>query len=228
MENLRLGDTLTFRIQGLPVEATVTSIRSRTRETLQPFFYFVLPETVIGRAPQTIFTALKIPPGQGVALQSRVAAALPNVSAIDLGETLRSFAGLLSRLSAILRLFGGFSVMAGLLIVVSAVLATGGARIREAVYYRILGARGRFVLAVFGLENLLLGLASALAAMALAQTVTWLISRHLLDLPYQVFWAESALMVTAATAMVVAVGLGASLPVLHQRPSDFLQAQAEG
>ena len=46
MENLRLGDTLTFRIQGLPVEATVTSIRSRTRETLQPFFYFVLPETV--------------------------------------------------------------------------------------------------------------------------------------------------------------------------------------
>jgi hypothetical protein len=49
-----------------------------------------------------------------------------------------------------------------------------------------------------------------------------------LDLPYQVFWAESALMVTAATAMVVAVGLGASLPVLHQRPSDFLQAQAEG
>jgi putative ABC transport system permease protein len=228
MENLRLGDTLTFRIQGLPVEATVTSIRSRTRETLQPFFYFVLPETVIGRAPQTIFTALKIPPGQGVALQSRVAAALPNVSAIDLGETLRSFSGLLSRLSAILRLFGGFSVMAGLLIVVSAVLATGGARIREAVYYRILGARGRFVLAVFGLENLLLGLASALAAMALAQTVTWLISRRLLDLPYQVFWAESALMVTAGTAMVVAVGLGASLPVLHQRPSDFLQAQAEG
>jgi putative ABC transport system permease protein len=118
--------------------------------------------------------------------------------------------------------------MAGLLIVVSAVLATGGARIREAVYYRILGARGRFVLTVFGLENLLLGLASALAAMALAQTVTWLISRRLLDLPYQVFWAESALMVTAATAMVVAVGLGASLPVLHQRPSDFLQAQAEG
>jgi putative ABC transport system permease protein len=134
----------------------------------------------------------------------------------------------LSRLSAILRLFGGFSVVAGLLIIVSAIVATGSARIREAVYYRILGARGRFVMAVFGLENLLLGLASALSAMAMAQAGAWMISRRLLELPYQVFWVESALLVAASAIMVVAVGMGASLPLFRQRPADFLQARAEG
>jgi predicted lysophospholipase L1 biosynthesis ABC-type transport system permease subunit len=84
------------------------------------------------------------------------------------------------------------------------------------------------VLAVFGLENLLLGLASALAAMLVAHSGAWLISRRLLDLPDRFFWGDSLLLVSAAAALVVGVGLAASIPVLNQRPADFLQTQSEG
>ena len=63
------GDRLRFKIQGIPLEAEVVSLRTRTRESMQPFFYFVFPEAVLREAPQTIFTALRVPPGDIAALQ---------------------------------------------------------------------------------------------------------------------------------------------------------------
>ena len=48
MRDMKIGDTITFRIQGIPIEARISSIRTRTRAALQPFFYFVFPE----RGPQ--------------------------------------------------------------------------------------------------------------------------------------------------------------------------------
>ena len=72
-------------------------------------------------------------------------------------------------MTRVLRFFTAFSIVAGLLIVVSAVFATRFARIQEAAYYKVLGAKSRFVLHVFTLENVLLGLLSALLGLAMAQ-----------------------------------------------------------
>jgi putative ABC transport system permease protein len=70
----------------------------------------------------------------------------------------------------IIRFFAAFSIVAGILIILSSVLATRYARIQEAVYYKILGAKSTFVVAVFTFENLFLGLVSALLALVLSQT----------------------------------------------------------
>jgi putative ABC transport system permease protein len=62
--NIRMGDRLQFKIQGVPLEATVSSIRTRTRESMQPFFYFVFPDAALQKAPQAIFTALRVDPAE--------------------------------------------------------------------------------------------------------------------------------------------------------------------
>lgn len=227
MRKMDIGDTITFRIQGIPMEARISSIRTSTKETLQPFFYFVFPEQVLADAPQTLFAALRVEPERIAALQNRIVTKFPNVTVINLTETAAVFAGIMSKLSTIIRFFTLFSVIAGILIIVSSIFATRYARIREAVYFTILGARGRFVLSIFTMENLCLGLLSAVTALFLAQTASWTICRFALKVPWMPFVGISLCMVLAITLLVIVVGLGASFSILRVKPALFLREQAD-
>jgi putative ABC transport system permease protein len=227
MRDMHIGDTISFRIQGIPLEARIASIRTSSRETLQPYFYFVFPNGAINDAPQTLFAAVRVNRNDIAPLQNRIAARFPNVSAINLTETITVYSGIMTKLSTIVRFFTLFSVVAGILIIISSVIATRNTRIREAVYYTILGARGRFVLVVFAAENLWLGLASTVSALIMAQTGSWAICHFALDITCQPFAVLSSLMVLATTLLVMAVGLGASLSILRVKPAVFLREQAD-
>ena len=172
MVALNIGDRIAFNVQGVPLEATVSSIRRRTDASPRPFFYFVFQTAVLEKAPQTVFAAARVPKGGTIAAQNRVAAAFPNVSIIDVGAAATQVAGVVGRLSRIIRSFTLLGIVAGLLITASSVLATRRDRLREAVQYRILGAGSRFVLLVFTLEGALVGLASGLLALVFSQAIT--------------------------------------------------------
>ena len=227
MRDMHIGDTITFRIQGIPMDARTASIRASTGTALEPYFYFVFPEELLKDAPQTLFAAVRVNKGQIASIQNLIVARFPNVSVIDLSETVTVFARVMGKLSTIVRFFTLFSVAAGLLIIVSSVIATRFARIQEAVYFTILGARRRFVLAVFATESLCLALTSAFSALILAQAGSWIICRFVLDVIYRPFVATSLLMVLATTLLVIIVGLGASLSILRQKPARFLREQTE-
>ena len=222
-----VGDRLTFRIQGVPLTATVTSIRSRVRETLSPFFYFVFPDHVLREAPQTIFAAVRVPAARISGLQNRVVAAFPHVTVIDVTASAQKIAGTLHRLSAIVRFFTLFSLVAGVLLIVSSVYATRWARMQEAVYYKVLGAGGGFVLRVFALENFFLGLISGLLALLLSQAACWVVCRQFLHIAYRPFAGASALLIALAVFVAVAAGLLPSVPILRQKPMGFLKAQTD-
>jgi putative ABC transport system permease protein len=227
MRDMKIGDSITFRIQGIPLAARISSIRTRTRATLKPFFYFVFPEKTLGDAPQTLFTALRMRENNIPPLQNRIVAKFPNVSVIDVTETIAVFSRIMSRLSLIVGFFTLFGIVAGVLIIISSVFATRRSRVREAVFFTILGARGRFVLAVFAAENLIIGSLSGLIALALAQAVSWIVCRKALDVAYRPFAGLSFFIGLALTLLVIAVGLGASVPILRRKPAAFLREQAE-
>ncbi|MGC1454694.1 MAG: FtsX-like permease family protein [Nitrospirota bacterium] len=227
MRDMKIGDTIVLRIQGIPITARISSIRTRTHASIQPFFYFVFQEAALKDAPQTLFTAVRIEKGLVPALQNRMATRFPNVSIIDVTETISVFSRIMTRLSRIVNFFTLFSVAAGVLIIVSSVFATRYARVQEAVFFTILGARPRFVLAVFAAENLLIGLASGLLAVVLSQTTTFIICKYALDVPYSSFIGKNLAIVSLTVIVVIAAGLGASVPALHQKPAAFLREQTE-
>jgi len=227
MRDLDIGDRITFKIQGIPLEATVSSVRTHTRKSIRPYFYFVFPEKTLQDAPQTIFAAIRVEKNRIPALQTKIVKKFPNINVIDVTHTLSIFAKVLKKLSVIIRFFTLFSIVAGVLIIFSSVLATRFARIQEAVYYKILGARGAFVLKVFILENLFLGLVSGSLALLLSQIVSWAISTQKFDITYHMFLIESLLMVLGAALFVVGVGLLPSLSILRQKPVLFLREQTD-
>jgi len=221
----KLGDRITFRIQGVPLEATITSIRTQTEESMQPFFMFVFPPAALQAVPQSIFTAIHAPPAAIQALQNRVVATFPNITVIDATQAIANLASIANRLAQVIRFFTAFSILAGVLIVISSVFATRLARIQEAAYYKVLGATRRFVLTVFTLENLLLGLVSALLALLMAQTGSWIICRWVFEIEYHPAAGSSLLLVALTMLLVTTVGLLASLSILRSKPITYLREQ---
>jgi putative ABC transport system permease protein len=227
MHKMALGDTISFRVQGIAIQARIASIRSRSGSGFTPFFYFVFPQSILAEAPQTVFCAARIERSRIADIQNKVVARFPNINVIDLTEAAAVFGRVMGRLSLIVRFFTSFSMVAGMLIVVSSVFATRYARIQEAVYFTILGARRRFVLTVFAAESLLLGLASGLIALVIAQVGSLIICRRAFDLQYHPYPGESLTLVLAAAFLVLCVGMAASVSILRQKPVAFLREQAD-
>jgi putative ABC transport system permease protein len=202
-------------------------VRQRDRESVQPFFSFVFQPAVLADAPHSLFTGVRVPPAQIASLQNRMVAQFTNVSVIDATATITTFTALVDRIVRVIRFFALFSILAGLLIVVSSVYATRLTRIQEAVYYKVLGATSRFVLRVFAMENVLLGALSGLLALLMAQVAAWLIMKYLFEMEYRVMAGASVAMVLFTIVAVTAVGMAASVDILRSRPIVFLRQQGE-
>ena len=228
MRAMEIGDRISFKIQGVPLTARISSIRSRDNRSLNPFFYFVFPETVLAQAPQTLFAALRVETGKLGSLQTKIVSRFPNISVIDMSQTITVFARLMARLSHIVRVFSLFSIAAGVLILVSAVFATRAERVMESVYYKILGAGRHFVFNVFALENMLIGLLSSLLALVMAQAGAYWVCAVKFDIGYQAFPLASVCMVAATLVLVVSVGMIASRSIMAQKPVGYLREQHNG
>jgi putative ABC transport system permease protein len=225
--DIKVGDLLEFTIQGIPLQARVTSMRARTESKVRPFFYFTFEEKTLKDAPQTLFSAVRMKREQLAAVQNRLAALLPNISVIDIGKTVEVLSGIMRKLTSIIQFFTTFSILAGLLIIVSSIFATRLARIREAVYFKILGADTFFVLRVFTYENLVIALICALLAGLISHLGSWIICRQVLDIPCHPLPGATFGMAVVTVLLVVGVGLIASFGVIHRKPVAFLRDEGQ-
>ncbi len=225
MRAMKIGDRISFKIQGVPLTARISSIRTRDSRSLSPFFYFVFPEAIMKQAPHTLFAALTVNPGQVGSLQTSIVSRFPNISVIDMSQTIGILARIMVRLSRIVRVFSLFSIAAGLLILVSAVFATRAERVVESVYYKILGAGRRFVFTVFALENMLVGLLSSVLALVMAQTGAYWVCKVKFNIDYRPFLSVSLLMLAATVALTVTVGMIASRSIMAKKPVTYLREQ---
>lgn len=227
MHKMNVGDTIRFNIQGVPLTARISSIRTRTTDSLKPFFYFVFEDKTLKSAPQTIFTALRVPKHQIGPLQRRIVKAFPNITLIDLSATIQVIARIMKQLSTVVLGFSILSMAAGILILISAVFATRFQRITESVYYKILGARKSFVGKVFVLETFIVGFLSAMLALVMSQASAFMICRYYLDIAYHPFLFSCGLIVGAALLLIIALGMIPTHSILAKKPIFYLREQPD-
>jgi putative ABC transport system permease protein len=228
MRKMGIGDTIRFKIQGVPLEARISSIRTRIKESLTPFFYFVLQEKTLGAAPQTVFSTLRMENIKIGPLQTRIVNRFPNISVIDVSSAVQVFGRLLKRLSKIIRGFSILSMAAGVLILISAVFATRAQRITESVYYKILGAKKTFVFRVFTLENIFIGLLSGFLALIVSQLVAFWVCRSVFEIPYHLYLTSCLLMIGATLLLIITIGVISTKSILERKPITYLREQPDG
>ena len=226
MGEMGMGDILTFNVQGITIKAQVVSIRSRTKSMLYPFFYFVFAEEDLRAAPQTFFAALTVPSEEIGLIENKVVEKFPNISTINVAETAKELGRIMEKLSSVITFFSMFSIAAGLLILVSSILATRLSRIQEAVFYKVLGANSIFVWKVFVIENLILAVTSGVCALIVAQIASWTLCTFVFDIAHKPYLFFCFLLLLSSCLIVVATGIVSSLSIIRQKPGQFLQRKS--
>ncbi len=222
---VKLGDHLTFDIQGVPVSARITSLRHVDWRSLTSNFFVIFSPGALEGAPSTFIATVGARPEHETGLQSAVVAAFPNVTAIPIREVLERISAMLDQIALAVRLVAAFSIGAGLIVMAGALAITRQQRLYQSVILKALGATRGFVSRVFAVEYALLGAAAGLAGSALAALLAWAVLRFALEVPW--LWAPGTLLagVAAATALALLVGFLGTRRLLARRPLGVLRSE---
>ena len=218
---LTVGDQITVSVLGVDVPARIAALRKIDWGGLGLNFAIVFSPGYIEEAPHSLLASVYSAPDRDSAVAQRVAAVLPSVTLIRVGDVIGQIGELLGQVALAVRVAASATVLAGIAVLVGAVAASSRARRYDAVILKLLGGRARQVLAVQAIEYALLSLVLVGIALAVGGSAGWYVVVHVFKLP----WAPDPAIVAAtlALAMTVAIGLSGSIPALRARPAETLR-----
>ncbi|MEN3109776.1 ABC transporter permease [Uliginosibacterium paludis] len=199
---VKLGDEVTFEVGGQRVRGKVSSVRKLDWDSMRVNFFFTGAPGLLDAMPASFITSFHLPPGQA-SLVRDMAAQWPNITVIDIGMLLEQVATMTDRLSQLVRFVFGFSLLAGLVVLLAAQRNTHDERGYEISVLRALGARSHQVRSALLAEFAVLGVLASLLAVLAATGIGYLLARVVLDLDFQ----------PSLPALLLA-GAGASLAIV--------------
>jgi putative ABC transport system permease protein len=218
-----MGDELTFSIQGVPLKATITSVRRSHRKGFKPRFELLFPPTSLEGAPRTVFAITRVPEDDIGPLQTRLAKLYPGVVSMDLSVTIKLIAERLAQMLGLVAYFLWSGIAAGVLILISATWSARQRRARESAYYKVMGAGTGFLNRVIWAENLVLGLLTAALGLGLALIASAVICYWKLDVPFPSMPQELLWMLFLPGLTVAVLGWLVSRKVVEARPAPYLR-----
>ncbi|MDO8359412.1 MAG: FtsX-like permease family protein [Devosia sp.] len=217
-----IGDKLTFSIFGDKITAEVASFRDYSWQGGIDFLATFSPG-VLEAYPSTLLGAVTAAPGREDAVERTLAAALPDVRFIAIGETLKQITAALGQLSLAASLVGGLAVGNGLLVLLGSLAAGRRQRQADAVITKVLGARRIEVIAVSVVHYLLLATFAALLATPLGIVLSWILTMVLLEVDFTLNAMTLAAVDAGAIAITGLLGATTILKALSARPALFLR-----
>ena len=219
-----IGDEITMDVQGILIRTKVTSIRRVDWSRFNLNFFMVFPPGVLEDAPGVNVVTTRTPtPAASGELQIELAGQFANVTAIDLTLILETVRDLLAKISTVITILAGFTVLAGLPILIGTLLNGRDVRLKESVLLRTLGASAKQVRIILVIEYAALGLLSALSGILLAVVANGVLATFIFKASP---WPDAALLLAAfGTVTMIAVlgGLALSRGVCHHPPLEILR-----
>ncbi|HKE93039.1 MAG TPA: FtsX-like permease family protein [Povalibacter sp.] len=180
---LKLGDELTYDVAGETVSARVTSFREVKWDSFRPNFFMVFSPGVLDAATGTLITSVHIPQQQRPMLSDFVRA-FPEVVAIDLEAILRQVRNVMDKASLAVQYVFGFTLLAGITVLLAAIQSTRDERRYESAMLRTLGASRLTVLQGVAAEFTILGLLAGLLAALGASAAGYFLATEVFNLKY--------------------------------------------
>lgn len=220
---LVLGDRLTLRVGEAEFDATVSTLRAADWDSFRVNFFVLLNAGAMRDAPHSLISSFYLPPAQRTAL-AQISRRFPNVSTLDVDAILSKVREVIDRVSQAVQLVLGFSLAAGVLVLLAALQASAGERRFESAVLRTLGARrGQLRAAVLIEFAALGGLAALLAIAAAAITGVVLAERAFsmsLDLPWPTLLGGGAF----GMALAMSAGWLGTRRIVSTPPGEALRA----
>jgi putative ABC transport system permease protein len=176
-----IGDTITVFIQGLTVEARVTSLRESERSNGTPFFYLVFSPDVLRTFPANYFATVEAEDMQIRSIKNTLGSEFPNIIPIETGKIIQTIEDVLGKVILVVQVIGIPSLMLGLMLILVMTSQSLYERKSDVLLLRAFGLRKRDITGLFLVEAATLILVASIVAYAAAHLVAYLLNVFLFD-----------------------------------------------
>ncbi len=231
--NLKLGDTMRFDFGGQLQEGRITTLRKVDWGSMRVNFFVLFPRAAMPELPISYISAFHAPPAVRASVPGTVKGALsfdnqlsrdfPNITSIDVSASIGQVQRVLDQVIRAVEFLFGFTLLAGLVVLFSAITATRDVRAREFAIMRALGASSRLLGQVQRAELLGVGALAGLLASIAAVAVGWLLARYAFEFTWNPSpWVPLVGMVAGAQ-LALAAGWWGLREVLRRPVLDTLR-----
>ncbi|OEK07239.1 ABC transporter permease [Roseivirga misakiensis] len=225
---LELGDTLVWNVQGVPIATILSSTREIDWNRVQTNFLGLFPNNVLESAPQFHVLITRVQSvEEGALFQREVVKNYPNVSVIDVGLILNTLDDILDKIAFVIRFMALFSILTGLLVLISSVILSKFQRIKESVLLRTMGATRNQILSINSLEYFFLGSLASLSGILLAMLGSWGLAYYSFDSTFVPNLLPIALVYIIITGLTIIIGLINSRGIISKPPLEVLRNEIQ-
>jgi len=222
--NVKVGDPLMFNVQGALIPARVGSLREVDWNRIQTNFRIVFPAGVLEDAPQFHVLLTRVnSDNKSVAFQQDVVRHFPNVSVIDLGLVLSVLDEILGKIGFVINFMSAFSIITGVIVLISSVLISKYQRIQESVLLRTLGGSRKQILFITALEYFFLGALAAATGILLSVSASWGLAVYQFESPFSTDIVSMLALFFSISMLTVVIGLFNSRGILGRPPLEVLR-----
>ncbi|MGB4063214.1 MAG: FtsX-like permease family protein [Azonexus sp.] len=171
---IQLGDELVFMAAGVEKRVKTSSLRKLSWDSMRVNFFVLTPPGVIEDAPASYITSFHLPAERADAA-SELVRRFPGLTMIDVGAILRQLQGVIGQVAGAVQFVFVFALLAGGIVLYSALLTSFDERRYELAVMRSLGAQRaqlrQAMLVELGVIGSVAGLMAAIGAMLLGRIV---------------------------------------------------------
>lgn len=225
-QQVQMGDTMTFNVQGAMIPTIVGSFREVDWNRIQTNFLIVFPKGVLEAAPQFHVLLTRVESDAASArFQQAMVQRFANVSIIDLGLVLKTLDEILQKIAFVIRFMAGFSIVTGLIVLVASVLTSKFQRIQESVLLRTLGASRRQILGITALEYFFLGSIASFTGIMLSLVGTWALAKYSFKAEMYIQPVSLFIVLVAISVLIMVIGLLNIRGILNKAPLEVLRKE---
>jgi putative ABC transport system permease protein len=171
-------------IQGISFMATVSSLRQVDWSNFSMNFFMILEPGALDGAPLTYIATTRVPKTSEVPLQQAIVAAMPNVTAINVGDVLENIARIFRQLAMGIQALALLCLMTGAVVMIAAISINRYRRLFDLAILKALGGGRSLLLFSLGMEFGLIGAFAGLVGLGLGCLLSWSILHFFFDLTW--------------------------------------------
>ncbi|HRK08257.1 MAG TPA: hypothetical protein PLZ57_10845 [Pseudobdellovibrionaceae bacterium] len=204
--DFKIGDVLKFDVQGVVMEAEIANLRRVKWTDFNPNFFISFQAGVLEDAPKTWLANLQVPDAKRGQWQGELIRRFPDISVIDVGQTLGRIAQMLGALLGPAGLSAALAVGFATLILLALIWFSAHSRQAELQLFRVLGADPVRVRWLLTAELAMASLGGAVLGASLGALASWWVSVAWFELAWSLDIKLCLILIGAAAALGGALG----------------------
>jgi putative ABC transport system permease protein len=219
---LKVGDELTFQIQGRELVTEVASIRSVAWDNMQPNFYIIFSPTALEDFPSTFMTSFYLERDNKIFLNDLLRS-FPTMTVLEVDAIIAQIKAIIEQVTMAIELVLALILISGGMVLLASIQASMDERFKQHAILRTLGAGRKLVMGSLIVEFCALGFFAGLLATFGSEITVYALETEIFELDYQMNPVLWVLGPAVGTILIGIVGTLATLRVVQTPPTTVLR-----